>query len=211
VPIARQIAEEIPAPVFIDSDRTAYVVGEHWRGVARGRTDVAFVAIGTGIGVGIMIEGNLCRGAQDIAGAAGWFALNREWNAGYATKGCWESEAAGPAIAAKAGVASVQEVIDRSSDGDANATRVLEDAAGWIGMGIANIVSLLNPQIVVLGGGVMQFAPPFMIDRIRSEARRWAQPIAIQTTAIELSSLGADAGLLGAARIAYLRLGDNRE
>jgi glucokinase len=77
-------------------------------------------------------------------------------------------------------------------------------------MGIANLISLLNPEMVVLGGGLMQVAD-LVIDRIREGVPRWAQPIAASKTAIELSTLGEDAGLLGAARLAFLRTGIHKE
>jgi glucokinase len=99
VPLRDALEQRLGAPVRISSDRTGYVLGEQWLGVARGLSDVLFVAIGTGIGVGILAGGRVIEGAHGIAGAAGWMAVSCEWKPDYARCGCWESEAAGPAIA----------------------------------------------------------------------------------------------------------------
>ncbi len=196
--------------VVVESDRSGYVLGEQWLGVARGLNDVVFVAVGTGIGVGIIAGGRLISGAHGIAGAAGWFALDPRWRDGYAATGCWEAESAGPAVAGRAGTSSAQEAALAARRGDQAAREAFNHAAGYLAMGIANLISLLNPEMVVLGGGLMQVAD-LVIDRIREGVPRWAQPIAASKTAIELSTLGEDAGLLGAARLAFLRTGIHKE
>ena len=202
VPLLARIRDRISVPVGIDSDRTGYVLGEAWLGAARGIRDVAFVAIGTGIGVGILSGGRVLQGAHGIAGAAGWFALDPDWKDDYAATGCWEAESGGPAIARRFGVASASAVVQAARSGDASAGRILDRAARYSAMGIANLISLLNPEAVVLGGGVMQGAGDLMLDRIRAEVKRWAQPRAAARCRIELTQLGEDAGLLGAARLA---------
>jgi len=98
-------------PVVIDSDRAGYVLGESWLGAGCGHRHVVFVAIGTGIGVGILADGQLVRGAGGVAGAAGWFALDPRWTPRYGEVGCWEAEAAGPAIAAACGTSDAQAAV----------------------------------------------------------------------------------------------------
>lgn len=203
VPLRDALLARLNVPLAIDSDRAGYVVGEAWLGAARGLNDVAFVAIGTGIGVGILIGGRVVQGAHGIAGAAGWFALNPDWKEDYAMTGCWEAEAAGPAIARRFDAADAPAVVAAARAGDPNATAVLERAADFSAMGIANVISLLNPEVVVLGGGVMQGAGDLLLARIRSGVKRWAQPHAAARCRIELTQLGEDAGLLGAARLAF--------
>lgn len=202
-PLRRELEAEIPAPVVVDSDRAAYVYGEQWLGVARGLSDVVFVAVGTGIGAGVITGGRLCRGASDIAGSVGWFALNPQRQELYRKVGCWEAEAAGPAIARRAGAESAEAAVAAARSGDPAARRALEEAAAYLGMGIANIVSILNPEMVVLGGGLMQSAD-LLIERIRREVLEWAQPAAAKQVRLEVTKLGEDAGLLGAARLALL-------
>ena len=108
VPFATDSNADCSCPVVIESDRSGYVLGEQWLGAARGLRDVVFAAIGTGIGVGILAEGRLVRGAHGIAGAAGWTALDPRWKDSYARNGCWETEAAGPSVARRYGAASAR-------------------------------------------------------------------------------------------------------
>lgn len=201
VPLRAALEARVGVPVAIDNDRAGYVLGESWLGAARGLKDVVFVAIGTGIGVGILSGGQVLAGAHGIAGAAGWCALDAEWKQEYAAAGCWEAEAAGPAIARRAGAADAASAVQAARDGDRRAREALERAARYSGMGIANLISLLNPEAVVLGGGVVQGAGDLLLPPIRSAVRRWAQPIAASRCRIEITQLGEDAGLLGAARL----------
>jgi glucokinase len=223
VPLRDALRARFPAPVVIDSDRAAYVLGEQWLGIARGLSDVVFLAVGTGIGAGVITGGKLCRGATDIAGAVGWFAVDPRRKESYRQVGCLEAEAAGPAIARRAaariaaGETSLMQemigadlaaittemVMEAARKSDALAQRVLEETAAYLAMGVANIISLLNPQMVVLGGGVMQ-AGDLWLEPLRREVLEWAQPLAARQTRLELTQLGEDAGLLGAARLVCL-------
>ena len=201
VPLRMELERELKIPIKIDSDRAGYVMGETWLGVARGLNDVVFLAIGTGIGAGILSGGRLVRGVADISGAVGWFALNPEYREVYRELGCWEAEAAGPALARRLGVNSAEEAVARARAGEASARQAVERSATYLGMGIANIVSILNPEMIVLGGGLMQAADLFL-EPIRRAVAQWAQPVAAKQVRIEVTQLGEDAGLLGAARLA---------
>jgi len=211
VPLGEMLGARLGSlPVVVESDRCGYVLGEQWLGVARGLRDVVFVAVGTGIGAGIIAGGRLISGAHGIAGAAGWFALDPRWRDEYAATGCWEAESAGPAVARRAGTASGEEAARAARQGDNAAREAFDHAADYLAMGIANLISLLNPEMVVLGGGLMGVAD-LVIDHIREGVPRWAQPIAARKVAIELTTLGEDAGLLGAARLAFLHTGIHKE
>jgi glucokinase len=203
VPLLAELRERLPIPVVIDSDRSGYVLGEAWQGAARGCTDVVFLAVGTGIGAGILSNGRLVRGSGGIAGAVGWFALDPRWREDYGRMGSFEAEAAGPALARRAGAASSEEVAEAARRGDPAACRAVDETVKWLAMGTANLISALDPQIVVLGGGLMQAADLFL-EPLRHAARRWAQPIAARRCRIELTRLGEDAALFGAARLALL-------
>ena len=205
VPLKAMLSARLAVPVAIESDRAGYVAGEQWMGVARGLRDVVFVAVGTGIGAGIMSGGQLLTGAHGIAGAAGWFALDPRWRNEYGETGCWEAESAGPAVARRAGVETAEAAVAAARGGDAKARAAFEHAACYLAMGIANLISVLDPEMVVLGGGLMR-AADLLLDRIRAEVPRWAQPVAARKVAIELTALGEDAGLLGAARLAFMSL-----
>lgn len=201
VPLLAELGERLALPVVIDSDRAGYVLGEQRFGAARGLKDVIFLAVGTGIGAGILSDGRLVRGAGDIAGAVGWFALNPARREIYAQVGCWEAESAGPGLARRLNISSAEEVVAAARSGDTSAQAAVEEAVRYLGMGIANLVSVLNPEMIVLGGGLMQ-APDLFLGPIQRGMREWAQPVAAQQVRIELTQLGEDAGLLGAARLA---------
>jgi glucokinase len=210
--------------VAIDSDRAAYILGETWRGVARGARDAVFIAIGTGIGVGILADGRVVRGHAGIAGAAGWLALDRPYRADYAWCGCFEHHASGPGLVkvarelmdqdpsytgelrgnASSGDITTGDLFAAYERDDALATRVIDDAIDFWGMAAANLVSLFDPETVVFGGGVFGPAVRFL-DRIRAVAVRWGQPISVQRVVFTASALGGDAGLYGAGRLALMR------
>lgn len=201
IPLLSELEKFLNVPVVIDSDRAGYVLGEHWMGAARGLKDVVFLSIGTGIGAGILTDGRLLRGSGDIAGAVGWFAFNTQQKDIHKLVGCWEAEAAGPALERRAKAKSAEEVVAAARKGDQRAQNAIAETAGKLAMGVANIVSILNPEMIVLGGGLMQ-AGDLFLDTIKARMTAWAQPIAARQVRIELTQLGEDAGLFGAARLA---------
>ena len=203
VPLRVELARRLPVPVVIDSDRSGYVLGEQWQGAARGCTDVVFLAVGTGIGAGILSHGRLVRGRGGIAGAVGWLALSPHWRDEYGRTGAFEAEAAGPAFARRAGCSTAEEAAEAARRGDPIARRAVGETVEWLAMGVASLIGLLDPQLVVLGGGLMQAADLFLAP-VRAGVARWAQPIAAPRCRIELTRLGEDAALLGAARLALL-------
>ncbi len=216
---------KVRVPIVLESDRSAYVAGEAWRGSAAGAKDVVFLAVGTGIGAGIISGGRLVRGHEGIAGAVGWFGLDPDFKADYATMGCFEAEASGASIARKArselakGRSSSMSgaiepvtaavVAEAARAGDALAREIVSGAVTYLAMGVANIVSVLNPETIVLGGGVFRAADLFL-EPVRREFRRWAQPLAARAVRIELSTLGEDAGLYGCGTLAWEALGEGK-
>jgi glucokinase len=221
-PLAARLGEKTTPPLVLDSDRAAYVLGEQWCGVAKGLRDVVFVAFGTGIGAGILVDGRLVRGSGDIAGAVGWFAVDPRFKPEYGERGCFECEASGSAVgrlaeraleegrpsaiaaiaAASGGEITAETVFRAAAGGDALALEILDHVAESMAMGIANIVSILNPEIVVLGGGLFQ-SDLRLLEPVRARVARWAQPLAAAAVRIEPSGLGEDAGLYGAAKLAW--------
>ena len=201
VPLLEELSGRLPLPIAIDSDRSGYVLGEQWQGAARGCRDAVFLAVGTGIGAGILSDGRLVRGSRGIAGAVGWFGLDRRWREEYARLGLFEAEAAGPALARRAGAASAEEAAEAARRGDPKARAAVDETVEWLAMGTANLISALNPEVVVLGGGLMQACDLFL-EPLRRAVRRFAQPLAFEQCRIEPTQLGEDAALFGAARLA---------
>lgn len=209
-------------PVFLDNDRACSIMGEVWQGAAQGCKDAVFLAVGTGIGAGILSDGHIIRGKSDIAGAIGWMALNQPFLDKYIPVGCFEYHASGDGLArvakeylsdhreikstlAKTKEPTARQIFSAWEEGDPLASRVLEQAVIFWGMAAANLVSLFNPEIIIFGGGVFGPAAKLM-DRIWNEARKWAQPISINQVKFTASMLGSNAGIFGSARIAMTGL-----
>lgn len=204
--------------IVIDSDRAAYILGETWRGAARGAANAIFLAVGTGIGAGILCDGRIVRGHGDVAGAIGWLALDRPFAPRFVQHGCFEDQASGPGLVRVArdlmadapdyaGPLLRKDDLDAADifaahgEGDPVAIKTIDNAIELWGMASANLVSLFNPEMIVFGGGIFGPATEHL-DRIRTEAKRWAQPIAIEQVRFVASDLGNDAGLYGAGRLA---------
>jgi glucokinase len=202
VALGDTLAPRIGAPLVIDSDRSGYVLAEAWLGAARGARDAVFLAVGTGIGAGILANGRVVRGAGGTAGAAGWLPIDPRWQPRYGEIGAFEAEAAGPALARRAGTTSAETAVEAARSGDPTALHAVAETVEALAMGIAGLVSVLDPEVVVLGGGVMQ-AHDLLLEPIRAAVARWAQPLAARRCRIERTALGEDAGVLGAARLAF--------
>ncbi len=208
VPLARELKKRLGIPAFVESDRNAAVLGESWRGAGRGKSDVIVLIVGTGIGAGILSGGSLVRGAHELSGCAGWMVVSDEENAMRKTSGALESLVAGPAIARAFGAPSAVHVADLARGGDRLAKKVFANVARHLGRAIANLVSLFDPEVIVLTGGVGNASDMFL-DDLKRVAREYAQPLSFPNVEIVVSTLGTEANLLGAARLA-LRT-ENRE
>ena len=222
-PLKKRIESVIQNPkirVSIESDRTCYVLGEVWKGGAKGRQNVIYLAVGTGIGGGILIDGHVLHGHSDIVGATGWMALQNPYHEDYIPCGCFEHYASGNGIALQAQKAlrceknyngpllekpvdqiTSKDVFAAYEKGDRIAVQVLEKAIQMWGMGAANLVSLFNPEIFVFGGGVFGPAVKF-IPRIYDEACKWGQPISMKQVKFCESKIEGEAALYGAGYLA---------
>jgi glucokinase len=227
-PLRRELLAVLPDKrirVVIDSDRAACILGETWRGAAKGCRNAIFLAVGTGIGAGVLIDGRILRGAHDIAGAIGWLALDRPFRPEYVPCGCFEHHASGTGLAEVANeilaqrpghtrstaparhdsttplFGSARDVFSAYDRGDPVAKEAITQAVQFWGMAVANLVSLFNPEKIIFGGGVFGPATQFLGD-IYAEAQKWAQPISIKQVKLQASKLGGDAGLYGAGCLA---------
>jgi glucokinase len=209
-----------PGRVVVDSDRACSIIGERWKGAARGCDHAIFLAVGTGIGAGILVDGRVLRGVHDIAGATGWLALDRPFREEYVPCGCFEYYASGDGIARVARLVLAQsseyrgplaqkprdeltahDVFAAYDQADPVAQQTLETAVEFWGMATANLVSIFNPDRIIFGGGIFGPAVRFL-DEIRHAAAKWAQPISMQHVQLLASELGSDAALYGAGCLA---------
>ncbi|MCF7832546.1 MAG: ROK family protein [Candidatus Marinimicrobia bacterium] len=220
-PLLDHLLKSLPKSikVSIDSDRACYILGETWMGSAKGAKNAIFVAVGTGIGAGILVDGKILRGHGDIAGATGWMALQRPYNKKFDACGNFEYYASGDGVARTAkeilknttgyegtlnpGTLRSEDVFEAFDKGDPVAIETFGQCIELWGMAVANYVSLFNPEKIILGGGVFGPAVKF-IPQIMEEAKKWAQPISITQVSLKATTLGKHAGLIGAGRLAML-------
>jgi glucokinase len=220
-PLRDRITEALNLPATLDNDANCAIFGEWWRGAARGAAHVVGLTIGTGIGGGIVLHGQIYHGASDIAGEIGHMTINstgRRCKCG--NYGCLEAYASGPAIAARAveGVEAgadtslpdyvkgdlsqitAQVVYEAAHDGDEYAREVVHDTAKVLGAGVANIINIFNPQVVVICGGVTLAGDQLFVP-LRSEVKRRAFKPAANACRIVPGELTGTAGVYGAAAV----------
>jgi len=207
MPLGPELKKRFGLPTLVESDRNAFVVGEAWQGAARNCRDVIFLAVGTGIGAGILAGGRLLHGHGELAGSVGWMALRNQYQPIYKSIGCFEAHASGTGIGLAASKEfgrklSARELTTLARRGDRKARTVLERAGQDLGLGLANLVDVLNPEVIVIGGGVAA-AGNLVLDVARKTMKQWGQPLAVKQVRVVRSRLGTRAGLLGAAKLAF--------
>jgi glucokinase len=174
------------------------VLGEAWRGAARGSQDAIYLIVGTGIGAGILSGGRLVRGAHELSGCAGWMpvAVGDEIEP-------LEKLTAGPAVGA-AGAAAMGVTSATARD----VVEVVRLAAYRLGLAVSSLISLFDPDVIVLGGG-LGGSGETLLRPLRATATRYAQPLSAKLVRVTYSRLGPRAQLLGAAKCAldYLNEG----
>ena len=198
-------------------------IAEHWCGAARGYAHVVALNADSGVDAGIVINNQPFEGAHRVAGAAGWLALNPVERDDYRRFGCLEAEVSAPGIVrrliwrVKAGDPSdvlglaggdfnditVDHVLTAARAGDGVAISVVRDTARYLGMAIANVVALLDPDVVVLGG-LIPDAADLLLAGCRTEASRRLPAAMDARLQLVAGTLGQDAAALGAARAAML-------
>jgi glucokinase len=221
MPLRDRIAAGLGLPATLDNDANCAIFGEWWRGAARGAEYVVGLTVGTGIGGGIVLHGDVYHGASDIAGEIGHMTIDstgRRCKCG--NYGCLEAYASGPAIAARAveGVEAgaetalpnyvggdlkritAQVVYEAAHDGDDYALEVVRDTAKFLGAGVANIINIFNPQVVVICGGVTLAGDKLFVP-LRSEVKRRAFKPAVDVCRILPGELPGTAGVWGAAAV----------
>jgi glucokinase len=209
-------------PIIIDNDANVAAYGEWRSGAARGSNHVFFITMGTGIGAGLILGGQLQRGARGFAGEFGHFKVDRDGlECGCGGTGCLETLASGPNIVRRVreqlfsdpsfsvsklardmeGTLTAERVVRAAMEDDDLALSVLEETARILGTAVASIVNLLNVEVVVLGGGVMA-AGDLILDPIREAVQKATVQPAFQCCRIVPAELGQDAGIIGAALLA---------
>lgn len=211
-PLATKLSQACGLPVFLGYDGHMAALGEWWLGGGRQVSHLVVVTLGTGIGGGIISHGKLIKGSIGVAGALGWMVAPGWTGQGGADIGQLERIAGGPGILRRAQgygtYSSTEEVFKAARAGDQKAASVIQEAMGALGIALANVVTTVGPELILVGGGISEQAD-FFLDFLRDGVKRHAQPYAAREVRIEKALLGEDAGIIGAARLAFDSLAED--
>lgn len=208
--------------IKLTSKMAACVAAEVWTGASRGARNAVFVSLDHEIEAGIIADGRVLSGARGRAGSVGWLPLTETYLNEFAQRGCLSVEVGSRAVVRRtieawSGQGSslisrlsvsdpsglAPEVIIRAArGGDGLAKNVIHDLCRWIGRGVSSLISILNPEVVIIGGQLGRSLKPFF-GEIRTEARKWAEPGSARSCRIVAASLGEKCALIGAARLAF--------
>jgi glucokinase len=222
VPLAAYLTLKLGVPVVADNDNTAAAWGEHVFGAGRGHNDLLLVGVGTGIGGGIVSGGRLFHGAHGFAGEIGHIVMDPAGPfCGCGNRGCWEQVASGQAVtrAGRAAVGSGAETVlveltagdpnritgpmvtEAARDGDAVSIAILADVGRWLGVGIGGLVNVLDPEIVIMAGGVAE-AGDLVLDPARAAYRDTVEAADLRPEVpIVMAAHGNHTGVVGAAAL----------
>lgn len=224
--IAQQINDGLQLPCYVDNDANVAALGEQWQGAGDNESDVVMVTLGTGVGGGVVINHQLVHGASGAAGEIGHITIDPHIDIACTCGkiGCLEAVASATGIvnlARKysmeyAGDSSLKERIDNGEDVDAKdifeasksndpyANHIVDRFAKYLGLACSHIANTLNPQRIVLGGGVSS-AGEYLREKVEHYYQQYTFPQIRNVTTINLATLGNDAGILGAAQIVNLK------
>ncbi len=224
-PVKKQVEERVGVPVIVENDANAAAWAEVTFGAARGQRHVMLITVGTGIGAGIVINGQLYRGRWGLAGEPGHYRVVPDGRlCGCGNRGCWEQYASGNALVAEArefagrasgaaarilqlaggateGITGLA-VTQAAREGDAVALRCFDLVGGWLGQGLADLTAILDPGCFVIGGGVSDAGELLLGPTRDAFGRALTGRFYRERAEIRLAELGADAGLIGAATLA---------
>jgi glucokinase len=198
-PLRATIAEGLGVPATLINDARAFTLAEATVGAGRGCSTVACVTLGTGVGGGLFINGQLHFGAFGIAGELGHQTVAPDGpTCGCGNPGCLEAVTRAPTIAAAAGRTTMEDVLAGVGSGDPACVAAFRQAATYLGIGLANIVTVIGPERIVIGGGVAE-AGEALLDPIREAVRSRVTLVPPEQVTIVGAELGAAAGAIGAA------------
>jgi glucokinase len=212
----RDLQRTFRVDVAMENDGDAAALGEAGWGAGRGKKNLIYVTVGTGIGVGILLDGKLYRGVDDFHPEIGHHLVDPSGplcDCGF--RGCWESMCAGPAMAkwflsnapaeySRPSPLNAKTICELAQKGDTWARRAVEHEARYLGLGLANLVTMFVPEMIILGGSVMKSAALFL-EEIRRIIASSCRLVPFEKTQLALASLGEDTNLIGAARVWYYR------
>ncbi len=205
--LVKELQSEFAVTVAVENDADAAALAEMNWGAAKGSKNFIYITVSTGIGGGIILAGELYRGVADSHPELGHQVIDSSGPKCYCTAhGCWESLASGSAMSSwmreqepDAVATSAAEICELARQGNQLALRTVKREGYYLGLGLANLVTLFAPDTIALGGGVMKSSSLFLDDALRV-VRDTSTQVPAEKTRITLAALGSDTGLLGAAR-----------
>lgn len=223
IPFAAVMAERLGLPVFVDNDANVAALAEHRAGSARDAREAVVLTVGTGIGGGLILRGELYRGAIGAGAELGHMVIDKDGprcQGNCPNRGCLEALASGTALVREAtrlahehpesGLGRAHAaghalggplVTELAHDGDPVALEALSLIGSRLGVGIANYVNIFNPEVVVVGGGVIA-AGELLLGPARAEVAARALPPGRDNVRIVAAAFGVEAGMIGAAALA---------
>jgi glucokinase len=206
VPLAERLGRRVRAPVFVDNDVNALALAEWMFGAGRGARSLVVLALGTGVGGGIILDGRLHRGAAGFGGELGHVPIDFDGRPCICGgRGCLKTYVSGTDIALRAGErfgrpTDAAEVFRLAASGEATAEAIVEEVCRALGAGLAVIVNGLNPERLLLAGSVAKSLRPIEA-RLRASLARYAFAVALAATHLEILSLDKDATVRGGAAL----------
>ena len=197
------LEERLGLPVALDNDGNLAALAEQRAGAARGRPNVTLLTLGTGIGGGLVLDGEVYRGGRGTGAELGHITVQADGppcQGHCPNRGCLETFVSGTAIAREAGGRDAQTVARLAAEGDAAAAAVLEGAGRWLGVGLAALANILNPDVFVIGGGVGDIGERILAPA-RAELGRRALPPNAEVPVLA-AAFGNEAGMVGACMLA---------
>jgi predicted NBD/HSP70 family sugar kinase len=207
---AQELSRRLDAPVHVDNDANLGALAELHQGVARGRHDVVYLKVASGVGAGIVLGGRLHRGASGIAGEIGHVQVGEDGQVcRCGNRGCLETFVSARHLLAALQPAyderlTVGRVLELDAAGDAGVRRVLSDAGRHVGRAVADLANSLNPELVVVGGKIG--AAGSLLDGLRRAIDRYAQPDTAAAVEVVPGELGDRAEMIGAVALAIARV-----
>lgn len=228
VPLKQIIEDEMGIPAHLENDANAAAIGEYLYGAGQGTRHMIYVTVSTGIGGGLILDGQIYHGLTGGAGEIGHMTILPQGpQCGCGNRGCLEAMASGTAIAREgqylvnrgvatliselaedaAGGVSARTVVEAMRRGDEYATEIIVQAMSYLGIGMANLVNLFNPEMIVIGGGLTNLGDR-LLDPVRRGIALYAFAMLAQQVQVTPARLGDDVGIVGAAGAAMMASGN---
>jgi glucokinase len=223
VPVRRHVQEVFGVPTAFQNDANAAALGEHWAGAGKGAHSMVLYTLGTGVGGGIVIGDLVVEGEHSHGAELGHvkIEMTHPRRCGCGRWGCLEAYASATAVVGRAreameqddgrsalhaglkahGDLTAKDIFDAAAGGDALADKIVEETAFYLGVAAMNLMHVIDPDMIVFGGGMIAAGEPFL-ERIRHHVRELAFPVPAEKTQVRYAQLGSDAGFIGAAACA---------